>query len=313
LIALLMLVPLACSTADDEPVADETAAEMDESAAEGADASSAGAESDEAADEEADEAPALGDLGGREILIGTDATYPPFESLDESGEIVGSDPDLMAAICEIANCVPVFKGTAWDGIFAALKAGEFDVLMSAITILPEREENSDAQFTIPYYRIGQVILARADNTSVGGVEDLPAAVVGVQVATTGDTAATDAGVLEENMRRFDAIPLAIQALLNEDVDVVVLDSAPAEKALAGADGDALSIIGEPFTSEDYGILVPNESPEILEAFNLAIVELQDSGRLNEIISAWLAKATDEGSDEATDSDANAKDDSASDG
>ena len=58
----------------------------------------------------------------------------------------------------------------------------------------------------------------------------------VQVGTTGDTAATDAGVLEENMRRFDAMPLAIQALLNQDVDVVVMDSAPAEKALAGADG-----------------------------------------------------------------------------
>lgn len=241
------------------------------------------------------------DLGGRELLIGTDPTYEPFESVDDAGAIVGVDPDLMQAICEIVHCTPVFQGTAWDGIFPALKAGEFDALMSAITILPERETNSDATFTKPYYSIGQVILARADDELITGVGSLAEAEVGVQNGTTGDTAATDAGVPEDRLRRYDAIPLAIQALLSGDIDCIVLDSAPAAKAVATAEEGALHIVGEPFTSEDYGILVPNDSPELLAAFNHAIDTLRAGGGLDRIIEGWLA-APDEASTDATGTD-----------
>jgi polar amino acid transport system substrate-binding protein len=241
---------------------------------------------DDLATEEA--AYALPDLGGRAVLIGTDPTYAPFESVDAHGEIVGIDPDLMRAICALVNCEPSFQGTSWDGIFAALRAGEFDALMSAITILPEREANSEARFTIPYYSIGQVILVRSDETEIQGVEDLAEAVVGVQNGTTGDTAASDAGVPDERLKRFDAIPLAIQALLNGDVDCVVLDSAPAAKAVATAADGALRVAGEPFTEEDYGILVPTRSPELLEAFNRAIEKLRESGEIDRIIEEWMS-------------------------
>ncbi len=263
----------------------------------------------DSATEEMAEAPTADpyDLGGREVLIGTDPTYEPFETENDVGQIVGIDPDLMAAICQIVNCQPRFQGTAWDGIFAALAAGEFDALMSAITILPEREENSNATFTDPYYSIGQVILVRADDETISGVEDLPEAVVGVQVGTTGDTAASDAGVPEDSLRRFDNMPLAVQALLGGDVDAVVLDSTPAAKAVETADEGSLRIVGEPFTSEDYGILVPNDSPELLTAFNYAIAELRASGELDRIIAEWTeaeeaedAAEMPEGSGEADD-------------
>lgn len=235
-------------------------------------------------------APAIGDLGGREIVVGTDATYEPFEFTDDAGAIVGADPDIMAAICQIANCKPRFVATAWDGIFAALKSGEFDVLMSSITILPERETESGATFTAPYHTIGQVILVRDDNADIAGVEALPAAVVGVQTGTTGDTAATEtAKVPEDNMRRFETVPLAIQALRNGDIDAVVLDSVPAAKAAGDSTEPRLRIAGEPFTQEDYGILVPDTSPEVLAAFDAAIAQLKESGQLATIVGKWLTE------------------------
>ncbi len=231
-------------------------------------------------------------LGGRRILVGTDAEYPPFESV-EDGEIVGFDPDMMGLICQLADCVPEFQSTAWDGIFSALSAGEFDVLMSAITILPERETDSGATFTDPYFSVGQVVLVRADETDIASAEDLVDAVVGVQTGTTGDTAATeDAGVLEANMQRFDSNALAVQALLNGDVDAVVCDNPTAENYVT-ANAGQLMIAGEAFTVEDYGILVPNDSPDVLAALNAAIARLKAEGTIDTLAETWLGDADPE--------------------
>src|SRR5687767_4568660 len=60
---------------------------------------------------------AVPDLAGREIKVGSDTTYPPFETVDANKNIVGFDPDLMAEICRRANCKSRFITAAWDGIF----------------------------------------------------------------------------------------------------------------------------------------------------------------------------------------------------
>lgn len=225
-------------------------------------------------------------LGGRRLLVGTDAEYPPFESV-EDGVIVGFDPDLMQMLCQLADCMPEFQSTAWDGIFSALSAGEYDVLMSAITILPERETESGATFTDPYFSVGQVVLVRSDETAITGAADLPGFKVAVQTGTTGDTAATeDAGVPDENMQRFESNALAVQALLNGDVDAVVCDNPTAENYVAANEGQ-LMVVGDAFTVEDYGILVPNTAPEVLEALNVAIDRLKSQGEIDRLAEKWL--------------------------
>lgn len=225
-------------------------------------------------------------LGGARLVIGTDATYPPMESTDNDGNIVGFDPDLMAAICAMVDCQATFQATAWEGIFAALAAGEFDALMSSITILPEREESGKARFTVPYYSVGQVIVVRADNTALTGVEGLSTALVGVQKATTGDTAATDqGGVPEANMRRFPTNVLAMQALKNGDVDAVVCDDPTAQRYISN-DPTGFKLAGEPFTREDYGILVPADRTDLLAAFNAAILTLQADGTIDALLAKW---------------------------
>jgi len=225
------------------------------------------------------------DLGGRSLIIGTDATYPPFESVDDGGAIVGFDPDLMEAICDRANCAAEFQNTAWDGILAALAAGEFDALMSAMTILPEREVESGGTFTIPYHEIGQVILRRSDDATAF---DPTTAVVGVQTGTTGDQSATDSlKVAEANMRRFESNALAVEALLVGDVDAVICDD-PTAANYASANAGALVVDGAPFTTEHYGILVPDTSQDVLAAFNSAIAALEADGTLDALKARWLA-------------------------
>ena len=226
------------------------------------------------------------DLGGRKIVVGTDATYAPMELEMSDKTIKGIDPSLLSEICKIANCTAEFRSTPWDGIFPALAAGEFDVLMSALTIKPERETNSKAKFTMPYYTVGQVVVVKKSNDAIKGVADLAKATVGVQTGTTGDTAAKDNGVPDEKLNRYDTMPLAVEALKSGDVDAVVADS-PTAESYANTFADELKVVGEPFTKEDYGILVSDKFPEILAAFNNAIAKLKADNRIEAIAKPWL--------------------------
>ncbi|MBN1564945.1 MAG: transporter substrate-binding domain-containing protein, partial [Anaerolineae bacterium] len=124
------------------------------------------------------------------VTIGTNAEYPPFEYVDENGEIAGFDYDLVKALAERAGFEPQFVNTRWDGIFVALASGEFDMVASAATITAEREEIVD--FTNPYFNAGQMIAVReADAATVSVAEDLAGLRVGVQSGTTGDIYVSD--------------------------------------------------------------------------------------------------------------------------
>ena len=125
------------------------------------------------------------DLGGRELVVGSDTTYPPFEMVNEQGEIVGFDVDVVNAICERINCVARFQTTAWDGIFPALAQGEFDMVASGVSITPERDQIVD--FTEPYLVVNQAITVRVEDAALTA-EDFTAEgstlVLGAQLGTT---------------------------------------------------------------------------------------------------------------------------------
>ncbi len=145
---------------------------------------------------------ALPDLKGRKVLIGTDSTYPPFESLDTtSNKIVGFDVDLMTEIGKLINIQPEFQTAAFDTIFTALSKKQFDAVMSAVTITDERKKQVD--FSDPYVSIGQRVVALKSNTAIRVYTDLKAnnLKVGVQRGTTGEKAALEkVGVADENLQ-----------------------------------------------------------------------------------------------------------------
>ena len=162
---------------------------------------------------------ALPDLGGKKIIVGTDPTYPPFEYPDDSGAYVGYDVDMVNDLCGRLNCTAEFVATAWDGIFVALAAGEFDMVASGATITAEREEIVD--FSYPYLVYGQILLL-ADGSTIldaAGLKDKP---VGVQLGTTNDLTATEL-FGDSNVKRYDTFDLAVIALMQGDVDAVVID------------------------------------------------------------------------------------------
>jgi len=192
---------------------------------------------------------AVPDLGGREIKVGSDTTYPPFETVNEqTKEIEGFDVDLVAEICKRANCKPTFITTAWDGIFVALAQGQFDAVASGVTINDERRKT--VEFSEPYLRYGQVVLVRSDESAITGVDALTGKKVAVQTGTTNDEKAT--ALQKEgkvgDVRRYENFALAVKALMNKDVDAVIIDSYAADGYI-GVNPDKLKKVGEPFTSD----------------------------------------------------------------
>ncbi len=117
------------------------------------------------------------------IRVGTDATYPPFESVDSSGAFVGFDIEILNAICADIKAKCTYVNQDFDGIIPALVAGKFDVIDSSISITKEREKTID--FTNKYYNTPPAIVARKDAGIKGiTVDDLAGKTIGVQSSTT---------------------------------------------------------------------------------------------------------------------------------
>jgi polar amino acid transport system substrate-binding protein len=230
---------------------------------------------------------AMPDLGGEELTIGSDTAYPPFEFVNKENEIVGFDVDLLTAICEQVNCKAKFQTTGFDGIFAALAAGEFDAVASAVTITEERARV--VEFTRPYLNAGQIVTVPKDS-DISGPEGLEGLTVGVQLGTTGDLEASDF-TDDDQIQRFQTIDLAMAALAQGDVNAVIADSPTSADIVSKQFGDKLKLVGEPFTEEYYGIAVQQSTPEIVEAFDVAIAELAASGELAKIAETWKLPAS----------------------
>lgn len=233
-------------------------------------------------------AAAVPDLGGRELKIGSDTTYPPFEFVDEAKKIVGFDPDLMDEICKRANCKATFVTTAWDGIFVALAQGQFDAVASGVTITEERRKT--VEFSEPYLRYGQVVLVRADETAITGVDALTGKKVAVQTGTTNDEKAT--ALQKEgkvgDVRRYETFALAVKALINKDVDAVIIDSYAAD-GFINITPDKLKKVGEPFTSEALGIALKQGDAALKQAVDAALAQMKADGTLDALYKKWFVE------------------------
>jgi peptide/nickel transport system substrate-binding protein len=215
--------------------------------------------------------------------IGTNAEYPPFENVDEAGEIVGFDVDLFEAIAEVAGFEFEWVNTRWDGIFVALQSGEFDAVISAATITEERAEIVD--FSDPYFNAGQMITVRAGETGIKGPEDLAGRKVGVQLGTTGDIWLTDETQAE--VVRYDENTLAFQALANGDLDAAVADGPTAVDIVKANPEMNLKVLPEVYTDELYGIAVNEDRAELLVAINRALAALRADGTYDAIYDKWF--------------------------
>ncbi|MCY1016228.1 ABC transporter permease subunit [Pyxidicoccus sp. MSG2] len=225
-----------------------------------------------------------GDWKGRTLRIGTDATYPPFQSVRD-GELVGFDIELGTLIAEELGAKVEWTNTSFDGVFPALMAGKFDLVMSAVTITPERQQRLG--FSEPYYTAGQTVAARGGDARITGLESLRGKVAGIQLNTTA------ALVLKKEpdiqVRQYPSIDLALQDLLNGNLDGVVGD-APTLRYFITHGFQGLRTTGGLLTEEHYGIVSRPEDTALREAVNGALRRLRESGRFAALEEKYFGEA-----------------------
>jgi glucose/mannose transport system substrate-binding protein len=226
---------------------------------------------------------ALPDLGGQSVAVAVENAYPPFNYIDEAtGEGVGWDYDVVTEICSRINCVPDFQQAAWDGIFPAMSAGEYDMLADGVTITEERKEVVD--FSIPYVIVGQVLLVRADETAT--IEEMKAndeVLVGTQLGTTNEIVAKE-NFPEDRINSFEDFGGATLALLAGDIDAIVIDNVSAFGFMSENEG-MMKIAGTITSDEELGFAFPPGS-ELTAAVDAALEAMKADGTLQELNKKW---------------------------
>lgn len=231
-----------------------------------------------------------GQGGGEDISVASDIAYPPFE-FEKDGEPVGFDIDLMDEIGKRAGFTPEYQNVTFDGIIGGLANNQYDVVISAMTITPERQEQID--FSDPYFNADQSLLVPAD-AGIGSVDDLGDATVGVQIGTTGEIKANefkDEGTIEGDVRTFDTIEDAFAALNNGQIDAIINDLPVSQDEVNSSDGD-LEIVQVIATGEQYGIAFPKDS-DLRQDVNEALAEIKEDGTYEEIYEKWIGRAPEE--------------------
>lgn len=227
----------------------------------------------------------------QKLIVGTNAEFSPFEYI-ENDKFVGIDMDIMRAIADKLDMEIEIKNMDFEALPNALDIQTISCIAAGLTANPDRAESMD--FSDTYYNASQSIIVPADST-IATKEDLKGKSVGGQTGTTGLTVAAEI-CGEQNVRGYNNAMLAVQDLVNGNLDAVVIDNAPA-KVLANKYSTTKLIDGQ-FDAEEYVLAVKKGDSELLGKINGALKELMASGKVDEIISNYI----DDQGDQSVDAD-----------
>lgn len=220
--------------------------------------------------------------GGKKVFVaGTEATFAPFEYMDEKGNVQGIDKELMDAIAAEMDVEIEMKNVGWDSVFEGIKGGTVDIGASAITITEKRQQDYD--FTTPYFEATQLIVVKSDS-NIKSLADLEGKKVSVQINTTGHEAAKKAfGEMNPDIAAFENLPTAILEMLNGSVDATIADNAVVYEYMKNNPDKDLKVIEDTaFEKEQYGFMVKKGNEELLKVLNEGLEKLEANGKLAEI-------------------------------
>ncbi len=222
------------------------------------------------------------------LHMSTNAEFPPYEMTTDDGGFEGIDVEVAEAIARKLGLELVVDDMGFDAALTAVQTGQSDIAMAGITVTDDRLEVMD--FSDSYATGVQVVIVREDSPAVQSIDDLAsAAMIGTQKATTGYIYCSDSpengGYGEDHVIAFDTGALAVMALVNGQVDAVVIDNEPARAYVAENPG--LMILDTEFAVEDYAIGFAKGNDALREAVNAAMKELKDDGTFQSIVDRYI--------------------------
>ncbi|HCZ06997.1 MAG: arginine/lysine/histidine transporter system substrate-binding protein [Thermotogota bacterium] len=216
------------------------------------------------------------------IVMGTEATFPPFEFRNEKNEVVGFDIDIGKKIAEALGVELRIVDMPFDSLIPSLITKKIDIAIAAMTITEERKKS--VNFSDPYFKAGQVIVVRRGAPAIKTLEELKGKKVAVQQGTTGDLIVSE--IEGVKISRFARFTDAFLELMNGRVDAVVLDFAPARAYVAMY--PQLVITSDVLSEEEYGIAVRKEDTDLLEFINSVLRNMKKSP-YDLLVEKWFSE------------------------
>ncbi|KUM27017.1 hypothetical protein AU467_18845 [Mesorhizobium loti] len=229
----------------------------------------------------------------QKIVIGLDATYPPFASIDAAGKMVGFDIDVVDVICAELKAQCDLQNVPYDGIFAALEASKIDMIAGGINITDERKQKY--LMPGPYIR-GPLAFMVPVNSTIDGT---PASLKGKTVGTVGGS------VFEKYMRErvgsgtevktYDSMDAAVLDIEAGRVDAVLGEELQIIPAYIQAKPNTYKVAGNSISDPVYmgqgkGMVMRKSDTSLAESVNKAIDSMVTNGKLAEISTKWFGKA-----------------------
>ena len=219
------------------------------------------------------------------LVMATNASFPPYEYVDDNGAFAGIDVEIAGLIAEKLGLTLEIQDVDFGSIIGGVQTGKFDIGMAGMTVTEERLQN--VNFSTSYAKGVQVIIVPEDS-EIQSFDDLAAkedVIIGVQQNTTGHIYMSD-DLGEDHIIKYNTGNDAVQALVTGKVDAVVIDNEPAKSYVAANEG--LKILETAYKTEDYAICVAKENTALLENINAALAELTADGSIDAIIAKYIS-------------------------
>ena len=232
--------------------------------------------------------PAFTTVTPGKLTMSTNASFPPYEMVADDGSFEGIDVEVAGAIAEKLGLELQVDDMGFDAALQAAQTGKSDMVMAGVTVTEERQAVMD--FSNSYANGVQVVIVK-EGSPIQTVDDLANAnMIGCQMGTTGYIYCSDTpengGFGEDHVTPYDDGAAAVQALMNGQIDAVVIDNMPAQEYVAANPG--LKILDGEFTNEDYAIGVAKGNTALLDAINGALEELTNDGTIQSIVDKYIS-------------------------
>lgn len=213
------------------------------------------------------------------IKFATNPEFPPFEYITTNGvigEYDGIDMAIAKAIGEETGMEISMESMEFDSLLVGLQNGTVDAIIAGMTITPERQESVD--FAVPYYTATQVMIVMEDS-DIASAADMEGKKIAVVQGYTGETCVQELGYPYEAFKKGTE---CVMELTNGKCDVVVIDSATAQKYVSDNPGTKIVEDSKAFAAEEYGIAVAKGNTELLNKINAAVEKMLAEGTISDI-------------------------------
>ena len=219
------------------------------------------------------------------LIMSTNAAFPPYEMTTDDGGFAGIDVEIAQAIADKLGLELVIDDMDFDSALLAVQQGKSDIVMAGVSVTPDRQKVME--FSTSYATGIQVVIVK-EGSDVN-MDNLGEKMIGTQRGTTGYIYASDTpengGYGEDHVIAYDNGASAVQALMNGQVDCVIIDKAPAQEYVKANAG--LTLLEGSWVEEQYAIGIDKGNTELLEQVNKALAELTADGTIQKIIDKYI--------------------------